>query len=304
MRITLLHKLFLVGGLAFILISCDADIRDVFSQKKKASNTYPVKSYLDVAWVVEKHLPSNPYILEFKKGKKQIVFCGVEHLTDATDTENPMFLGIEQKFFEVKPNVCINEGGDVSLRKYDSKYRAVLQDGEIGLIKMLSDSLKIKTINGDPSIEYELNELVKKYPRNEVIAYIATERLMWQIHDQAITDTSKIRQAYNKFVSNYLIKKGKLELRGIETDFVFYKVAYEKLVGRAWSMDDLKPTNPFDADSKFQAIGRHSKEIRDQFLLKQIDWLLKKHDRVFIVFGGWHLLTCEPGLKQIIENAK
>ncbi len=304
MHYTFYHKLFFIVSLCCVLGSCDGDVRNLFSSRKKKSDLYPVKSYLDVAWVVEKHLPSNPYILEFKKGKKQIVFCGVEHLTDASDTENPMFLGIEQKFFEVKPNVCINEGGDVSLRKYDSKYQAVLQDGEIGLLKILSDSLKIKTINGDPSIEFELTELLKVYPRHEVMAYISTERLLWQLHDQGISDTSKIRQAYDKFVNNYLIKKGKLELRGIETDFAFYKVGYQKLTDRAWSMEDLKPTNPFDSTSKFQEIGRHSKEIRDQFLLKQIDWLLKKNDKVFIVFGGWHLLTCEPGLKQIIETAK
>lgn len=63
-----------------------------------------------------------------------------------------------------------------------------------------------------------------------------------------------------------------------------------------------KPTNPFDANGKFQEIGRKSKNIRDQYLLNTIDSLLNQNDTVFVVFGGWHLLICKPGLKEIIEQ--
>ncbi|WP_379093045.1 hypothetical protein [Pedobacter sp. UC225_65] len=44
--------------------------------------------------------------------------------------------------------------------------------------------------------------------------------------------------------------------------------------------------------------------MRDQYLLQTIDRLLDKQDKVFVVFGGWHLLTCEPGLKAIIERKR
>jgi len=32
-----------------------------------------------------------------------------------------------------------------------------------------------------------------------------------------------------------------------------------KLVGRKFGLNDLKPTNPFDSNGKFQEIGRTSK---------------------------------------------
>lgn len=113
-----------------------------------------------------------------------------------------------------------------------------------------------------------------------------------------------MKKKYNQFIENYIFKKGKVNLTIEEKKFSFYKINYKKLVGREFNINDLKPTNPFDAIGKFQEIGRKSKNIRDQFLLKTIYNLLNENDKVFVVFGGWHLLTCRPGLKEIIERKR
>jgi hypothetical protein len=168
----------------------------------------------------------------------------------------------------------------------------------------MSDSLKIQTINGDPNVDFEFRELLKTYAKDEFLTYIVTERLMWNLFDEQISDTKEIENRYNMFIENYISKKGKVSLSEEEKTFSFYKKSYHKLVGRQFDIKNLKPTNPFDAKGKFQGIGRKSKNIRDQFLLKTIDNLLNKYDKVFIVFGGWHLLTCEPGLKEIIKQKR
>lgn len=271
------------------------------NQYKKAFST---KSYLDIKLDKNGHLPSNPYILHFKNKEKEIVFCGVEHITDNENIEDKMYAIIEKNFHDFKPNISINEGGDISNKKYSSKKEALLKDGEIGLLKFLSDSLNIPTVNGDPSVEFEFNELLKKYSKGEFLAYITTERFMWGIVDAKITDESEIEKKYNLFIENYIIKKGKIHLTEAEKKLSFYKFNYKKLVGREFSLSTLKPTNPFDSKGKFQKIGRKSKNIRDQYLLQTIDNLLNTNDKVFIVFGGWHLLTCEPGLKEIINKKR
>lgn len=89
-----------------------------------------------------------------------------------------------------------------------------------------------------------------------------------------------------------------------ERSFDFFKANYAKLLNRPFDLEELEPADPFDPNGRFQAIGRTSKEIRDQFLLKTVDQLLDAHDKVFIVFGGWHLLTCELGLKEIVNREK
>jgi hypothetical protein len=289
--------------ISVLLVSCSAS-----NLNKKTGNdiapVYTTTSYLDIKLDSNKQLPSNPYILEFTNGKKTVVFCGVAHLTDDSDIENPMFTKIEQKFFAFRPNIAINEGGDISKKIYTSKKDALLKDGEIGLTKIMSDSLKIKTVDGDPPVSFEFKELLKSYSKKEFLAYIITERLMWGLKGQHITDLREIEKRYNTFIENYIIKKGGIALSKSEQKFSFYKSGYEQLLKRPFDILELEPTNPFEPVGKFQEIGRKSKEIRDQFLLSTVDKLLDSNDRIFIVFGGWHLLTCKPGLEEIISRKR
>jgi hypothetical protein len=290
--------------LLITLFSCKQE-----SQKKdkiRDNHDYPTISYLDLKLDENGQviLPSNPYILEFKNGKKKVIFCGVEHLSINGDIENRMYKEIEQRFFQFQPEISINEGGDISQNTYRSKSEALLKDGEIGLIKVLSDRLHIKTINGDPNVELEFSELLKQYSKGEFLAYIVTERLMWGLYGEQVLDEQEIEKRYTAFIEGYIIKEGKVQLSTQEKQFDFYKKNYKKMVGRAFSLNDLKPTNPFDKKGRFQEIGRKSKNIRDQYLLKTIDDLLDKHDKVFVVFGSWHLLTCKPGLELLIQRKR
>ena len=288
--------------LLFLIVSCNK--KKLKESKSKSNKDYTTISYLDLKLDKNGHLPSNPYVLKFKNGKKEIIFCGVEHLTDNNDIDNKMFLDIEKEFYLFNPDICINEGGDITQKKYLSKKDALLKDGEIGLSKIMSDSLGIKTVNGDPNENYEFNEILKTYNKGEFLAYIMTERLMWGLVGENIIKDNEIEKRYNSFVENYIIKKAKLNLTSEEKKFSFYKKNYKKIVGRSFNIKDLKPTNPFDKDGKFQEIGRKSKNVRDQYLLKKIDSLLNINNKIFIVFGGWHLLTCEPGLNEIIAKKR
>lgn len=292
--------------LAFISILFAGCNNSALSKKVNNDTThiYPTVSYLDIKLDSAGQLPSNPYILEFTNGNKTVVFCGVTHLTDDSDIENSMFKKIEEKFFAFTPDVAINEGGDISKKVYSSRQDALLKDGEIGLTKILCDSLKIKTVDGDPTVDLEFKELLKTCSKGELMAYIITERLMWGLKGQHITDSIEIEKRYDAFVQNYIIKKGGIALTKPEQAFSFYTSNYEELLQRPFNISELEPTNPFEPDGKFQKIGRTSKEIRDQFLIQTVDKLLDTHDKIFIVFGGWHLLTCKPGLEEVIKHKR
>jgi hypothetical protein len=283
--------------LSLTIISCGG------KKDKSINRTYPTISYLNIKLDAAGHMPSNPYILRFENSKKHIVFCGVNHV-DKSKIDDPMYAGIEKAFFEFKPDVCVNEGGDVSKKKFPSKQAALLKDGEIGLTKILADSLKIKTVNGDMTDSLEFKQLLKKYTPGEFLAYIATERFMWGLSGQQADDTAVFKKSYAGFIREYIMKTGGVKLTPGQQTLAFYKASYQKLLNRPFNIRELEPTNPFDPKGKFQEIGRASKEIRDQHLLSTIDSLLKIHNKVFVVFGGWHLLTCKPGLKQIISQSE
>lgn len=291
-------NLFLV--LCVLLMACKSRP----AQKEIAPEQYPTISYLDLKLDAAGHLPTNPYVLTFKNGKKEIVFCGTNHPESNDDINNPLFVGIEKQFFITKPEVCINEGGDVSKRVYASKNAAILRNGEIGLTKVLADSLKINTVNGDMVDSLEFKALLKEYSKGEFLAYIATERLMWGLTGPNPPDSVALAQKYEGFIKKYIMKTGGVQLSNAEQSLAFFKSNYKKLLNRPFDLNTLEPTNPFNPKGKFQQIGRKSKQIRDQHLLKTIDGLLNKYDKVFVVFGGWHLLTCEPGLKVIINKKR
>jgi hypothetical protein len=263
---------------------------------------YPTVSYLDLK-PENRQLPSNPYIAEFTNGKKKIIFCGTTHLNRSA-VNDPMYKKIEDKFFSARPNVCINEGGDISQKQYASKKDAILVDGEIGLIKILADSLKLRCVNGDMNPAFEFKHLLKKYSIEEFIAYIVNERLMWELKYRKLTKLEDIEKAYEKFIEAYIMKTGKVHLSEIQQSFGFFRTGFEKIVGRPFDINRPEPTNPFDPKGKFQEIGRTSKQIRDQNLMATIDKLLDTNNTVFIVFGGWHLLTCKPGLEEIINRKR
>lgn len=287
---------------SIVLFACNQSQQQ--QKTKEPIIHYPTVSYLDIKLDAAGHLPSNPYILTFKNGKKEIVFCGTNHLEDNSDTNNPLFTGIEKQFFITRPEVCVNEGGDVSKRVYASKKAAITRNGEIGLAKVLSDSLKIQTVNGDMTDSLEFKELLKHYSKGEFLAYIVTERFMWGFAGPNPPDSISLAKKYESFIQDYIMKTGGVALTKEEQRPSFFTTNYEKLLGRPFSLSTLAPTNPFDPKGKFQQIGRKSKEIRDQHLLQTIDSLLDKYDKVFVVFGGWHLLTCKPGLEMIINSKR
>jgi hypothetical protein len=270
--------------------------------KNDSTYVYPTVSYLDLK-LENGQLPSNPYILEFTNGKKKIVFCGTTHLSKS-DIENHMYTTIEDTFFSFKPNVCVNEGGDLSQKKYTSKKDALLKDGEIGLTKILADSLKLSCVNGDMNEAFEFKNLLKKYSIEEFVAYIVNERLMWELKDRKLTKQEDIEKEYKKFIEGYIMKLGKVNLSETQQSFYFFKTSFENTLGRPFDINRPEPTNPFEPKGKFQEIGRTSKQIRDQNLMATIDKLLDTNDKVFIVFGGWHMLTCKPGLEEVINRKR
>ncbi len=304
-RIKIIMKnLFTLTSILVLFFGCtSSDKKETRSEQKVKSDSthfYPTVSYLELD-LENGQLPSNPYILEFTNGKKKIVFCGTTHLS-TSDIYNPMYSKIEDTFSSLKPNICVNEGGDISQKSYASKKDALLKDGEIGLTKILADRLKLRCVNGDMSEEFEFKNLLEKYSIEEFIAYVVNERLMWELKDRKLVKQEDVEKEYKKFIEGYIIKLGKVNLSKNQQSFVFFKTSFEKILGRPFDINRPEPTNPFEPKGKFQEIGRYSKQIRDQNLLATIDKLLDTNDKVFIVFGGWHLLTCKPGLEEIINR--
>lgn len=284
----------MTGGIVLIIFMT------IFSCETKPNDDYKLVSYLDIKVDSLGKMPRNPYILTFKKRNKELLVIGTMH---SRDTLNPMFDSIERLFYEFKPEVIINEGGNLH-KTYTNRNFAIAMDAELGLEKYLADKAGIKTINGDEPFGNEFDELSQAYSKEEAILFFGSERFVFPFafgQYSGEIDTSYV----NNFIEKDY-KESNIKLTETEKTFDYYKQLYKKYFQAEFSIDTISQLDfaPFGKRHHFCDVTRKSKELRDRFLLKQIETELQTHNKVMVVYGGWHILAIEQALKQIIDRQK
>jgi hypothetical protein len=259
---------------------------------------YKLISYLDIKVDSLGHLPKDPYVVDLQKNKKHLIVIGTLH---SRDTSNQMFADIEKIFKLLNPEVAINEGGQVK-SKYSNRNSAIVKNGEIGLLKFLSDNQNIKMINGDMPDDSEFYALSKNYSRDEALLFFASERFV--IPYTYWYKKGNLDSLYKSdFIEGYL-ESCSIKLTDKEKQFEYYKALYRKYFNKKFSIDSIESDDfsPIRSKHHFCEVARKSKEFRDKYLLLQIEKQLSQYDRVIVVFGGWHVLAIEPALTQIINK--
>ena len=264
-----------------------------------AQQSYKTISYLKIKVDSLGNLPTNPYIINLENKRKRLVVIGTQH---TRDTSSPVFIEIEKAFKNWQPGVVINEGGNLT-RTYTSRNEAIKKSGELGLVKYLADKAGIKTVNGDAPDKLEFDELTLAYSKEEALLFFASERFIFPyVFGQF---SGPLAHTYDSiFIKKYLEKEG-IELAPHEKTFAYYKQLYQKYFSEEFSLDNINQLHfiPFSTTHHLNDIARKSKELRDVYLCQQIETQLRKHDRVLVVYGGWHVLAIEPALTQIINRS-
>jgi hypothetical protein len=289
-----------VLAIIFINLSCTKNEKEAF--------TYPTHDYL----LVKKKLDTinaefqksgyKPTFIKLKKSKKSIIFFGASHVRD---TLHPQFEAIKDAFLAQKPQIAFNEGGQIKEDKsFKSEGQAILEDGETGLLKHLCNNSQIKLLNGDMDTSDEFKELLKVYPKDQVLLYLACERFL-NPYKSGFLAQMPIEVAYQKDFITYLTKY-KFPLNTQDKSFPYIKSLYFKYFKKPLELENLVEVHDYYLLNTgiFGNIGRKSKEIRDQTLLHKIDDALNDYDRVFVVFGGSHLVAVQPGLQYIIDKKR
>lgn len=286
-----MKKLFIIGCLISILTSCHNTNSD-------KTECYKLISYLDINIDSTGRLPQTPYVVDLEKENKHLIVIGTLHSRDTCDE---MFTEIEKIFANMEPEVAINEGGEVS-KVYADRNSAIKNNGEIGLLKFLCDKQQIKMMNGDMPDDAEFEELAKNYSKDEALFFFASERFILPYTYWG--ESGNLDSLYKSdFIDGYLEPCG-IELTTEEKEFSYYQYLYKKYYKKDFNIDSICPDNfsPIRKNGHFCDVARKSKELRDQYLLQQIEEQLTNHDKVLVIFGGWHVLAIEPALTQIINK--
>lgn len=94
-----------------------------------------------------------------------------------------MFDKMEQLFYELEPEVLINEGGDL-YKTYASRNEAIAKDGDLGFDKYMADQAGIATVNGDEPQRLEFKELSEAYRRSDGI--LCVRKVYFSLHIRGV----------------------------------------------------------------------------------------------------------------------
>ena len=290
-----------------ILTSCNE------AKKEKEQVIYPTIDYLVVTTILDslnaelqRQMDStgtyNQPVMILTKGKKQLVFFGANH---TRDKDNHQFIQLKELFEHSNPQIAFNEGGQIPFdRIYPDYDSAIAQNGETGALKYLSDKVGIKMMNGDLEDNLEFGELLKTIPKDELYLYIAVERYL-NLHKHNRFPGMTLEQSFDEKFIKYLSDSG-FPLTDEERKFSYLTGLYKQYLKKDLNLDSLVEIQEyylFDTGI-FGRVGRATKEVRDQGLLRKIDKALDEHDRVLVVFGASHIFAVRPALKVIIEKER
>ena len=235
-------------------------------------------------------------------GKKALIFFGANH---SRDLNHPQFKQLRKLFNEFKPEITINEGGQVpSDRHYASLDSAAAKAGELGVLKYMSDSAGISMMNGDLEEDKEFPELLKTVSADELYLYIAVERYL-NLYTHNRFPGLTLQESFDQKFLPYLEDNG-FTLTEEQRSLSYLQSIYKKYLHKDFDLDSIVGIHEYylTDTGTFGKVGRATKIVRDDALLKKIDKALDKYDRVFVVFGASHLFAVRPALRQIIDKPR
>jgi hypothetical protein len=255
------------------------------------------RSYIEVGKIMDS--VRLPYIIDLKNGDRQLIAIGASHTYNDND---PQITAIKQAYLQFKPDITINEGGQIT-KKFTSEKEAVEQNGEVGLLKYVSDLDHKPLLNGDIEDSLEFKLMLKKYSKEDLLLYYIMERLIIP-HLNGAYGNKTIEELYTKAIQKWFIQEGFPVDKDLQ-NFEGYKKLYQSKMGHPFQLSinpDIELFDYVNPDCTYCAIGRNSKILRDSILLEKISSELKTHHKVMVTFGHGHILAIEPALKKMMKN--
>lgn len=255
----------------------------------------------------------NPiYVFEVEKNEKKITYFGVKH---SNQPDDPMFGEIEKRFKQADPQIVFVEGMHFSkngkqelieeMKKADAK--TVINDwGESGFTFKLAADAGIGVESPEPDFTEEVeNQLSLGFSKEEIFAYYVYRQANSY---QRIPEKPPIEE----YLGSYIERFQK------DTDWKDFDYSFEHLqqIGKEiWgdrgdiTKEDAWRTDPVPYKNKKSALWNNVNRIcqqstyfRDKFMVHRIEEVMKKHDRLFIVFGSSYAFMQEPALRELFEK--
>lgn len=281
----------IISILLLVVISTSTYGGAVFSAESR--KPAQARSYLELPTSVK--LSAAPYVWERITDRKHLVVIGSRH---ERSPHSPMYDRIEAVFKRVRPELVVHESVAPEQLKTMSRDQAIKTAADLGFAVYLAGKYGAATLSGDAPIKAEFKALLSNYAAEDVFVFLTVQRLIGSVNKPNL----KIARAeYANFYQHYLVQN-RIPKKQEWAEWDGFLKAYEHVVGSPFSRNSWSPdfVNPTLNKGRLNQVARSSDRVRDQHLLAAISKGLKDHDRVVVVFGGWHVLALEPVLNDLL----
>ena len=239
---------------------------------------------------------TTPYILDFQKENKALLFIGSQHSNDPADS---LFVRIKDLLTVFKPSVAFNEGGLFKI--YSTADSTIRYSWEPGYLRYLCKEANIPIESIEPSQEEEYDFILEKYTTEEVFlfyGYRQADQLKRQVKN---TPSINIEERLNLFLTSIGQEIFDEEAADYPAKF---RTLYKEKFKFAFAFGQLSsrffaPTAYF---TNLSQINRSIGDFRDHFIIDKIKQAFETYDRIFIVMGAGHAVRQERVWEEYFEK--
>lgn len=241
-----------------------------------------------------------PYTFTIQSGSSFLYYFGEKHSFNPDDVQWAELKEFWSSFLDKtkdQKRVVFIEGNMPPLEETETE--SVLKHGGRGLVKYLASLDGVETHCPEPGEKVERDELEKQFTRKQIqYYYFAGVVYQWtQNHDPKpdFVEYMKIYEKLDQEVSGWTDFDFSLEgMKKVHAEF--FDTPFDHTDSRFFY--DI--VNPVSIKTFFNTISRISTEIRDTYIVKEIEKYMKEGYSVFIEFGASHAVIQEPLLREIL----
>ena len=241
-----------------------------------------------------------PYVVEAVHGKQHLTFYGSEHTNDPT---HPQFTDLEERwktFIADSQNpIAFVEGHYDELLQEETvdKSHSIIAGGEAQFMVYLARTSNVPVLSPEPDRLWEATELADEFGKDKVILYYFVRQLgFWNRFTKKPDIEKRATDMLGHMKETYQWEEVDFSIDGMRT-------LHEVVFGKSLDMHDRKwlyeITTPTPNDFVTNVIARRSGELRDEYLLAQVDEYWHKGYSPFAVFGAAHAIRLEPALRKL-----
>ncbi len=241
-----------------------------------------------------------PHFFEVEKNGQLISYFGAEHIGDPSHEQNAQIETAWESFVtrtEKDHTIVFVEGGLGDTQK--AKEESIRHGEEGGLATYLAEQAGIPVESPEPSLSYEVAELLKQFSKEEILYYYFSRAVDQWKRTENSEDVLKYVQ---QLISDEAEALGFAENNILAT----LSETHKKIFGTEFDMNDLeqfeKAADPVNIYSVSNQVARATSILRDQYILKEIEKKWHEGKSLFIVYGATHAIMQEPAIRHLVNQ--